>query len=490
MAAPSTRLDRRRFLRGAAATGAAAAAGVGVAAAAGCGSSSSDKRVDVVVAGAGMAGLYAARMLAPRRSGVELEASDRVGGRVLNLKTGPKPEDVTEAGAQWISPKQQRIARLMKEFGLKPFANYLAGKSTLIVNGKVQHFDALPFPALSLAQVAEVGVAMADLTAMAATVPVEAPWNAPKAAEWDGQTAESWVRDNVSDPVAQSFLGFATGGPVSVLPTDISLLHYLYIAAALGGPLEMMIPGQGVLTSRIVGGTGRFVEGLARPLRSITKLGSPVTTIEHGGDTVRVTTPDVSYVADHVVIAMAPTMTQQILFDPVLPVHRTQSVQRVGMGSAIKCFPIYPTPFWRSRGLSGNVLSNSGVFSAVFDNSPPSGSPGVLFVLVENTHARRFSTLSEGERKAEVLDALAPAFGDEVRNPSGYVEHDWSTEAWIRGGAASFFPPGVLTEYRYLFGDPIGRLHFASTETGHAFWGNMEAALESGERAAQEIHAA
>src|SRR4051812_32105292 len=304
MAAPSTGLDRRRFLKGAAATGAAAAAGVGVAAAAGCGSSASDKRVDVVVAGGGMAGLYAARTLAPHRSVVVLEASDRVGGRVLNLKTGPEPEDVTEAGAQWISPKQPRIAGLVKEFGLTTFENYLEGKSTLIVNGKVQHFDALPFPALSLAQVEEVGVAVAELTAMAATVPVDAPWNAPKAAEWDAQTAATWVRANVSDPVAQSFLGFATGGPVSVSPSDISLLHYLYIAAALGGPLDMVIPGQGVLTSRIVGGTGRFVDGLAHPLKSIIKTGSPVTMIEHDGDTIRVTTPDARYVADHVVIAM------------------------------------------------------------------------------------------------------------------------------------------------------------------------------------------
>jgi len=203
-----------------------------------------------------------------------------------------------------------------------------------------------------------------------------------------------------------------------------------------------------------------------------------------------VTTPSERYIAEHVVVAMAPTMTQQILFDPVLPVQRTQSVQRIGMGAAIKCFPIYPTAFWRSKGLNGNILSNSTPFGASFDNSPPSGSPGVIFTLVENVHARRFSTLSAEQRKAEVVDALALVLGEEARHPTGYVEHDWTTEPWIRGGAASFFPPGVLTEYRYLFGDPIGRLHFAGTETGQQWWGNMEAALASGERAANEILAA
>jgi monoamine oxidase len=486
---PSTTLNRRRFVKGAVATGAAAAVGAGAVAAAGCGSNSSEKHVDVVVVGGGMSGLYAARTLRPRRSVVLLEASDRLGGRVLNLKTGPGPNDVTEAGAQWISPKEPHIQGLMREFRLKTFKNYSAGKYSLIVDGKVTSAD-VPFTAFSVPALVELGLGVAALDEMAAQVPVDAPWTAPKAEEWDAQTAETWVKANASSPVGQSFLAFVTGGPVSVLPGDISLLHYLFIAAAAGGPLGMMVLGSGELSDRIVGGTGRLVEGLARPLKEITKMGSPVTMIEHGRNNVRVTTPDERYVAEHVVVAMAPTMTQQILFDPVLPVQRTQSVQRIGMGSAIKCFPIYPTAFWRSNGLNGNVLSNSTPFGAAFDNSPPGGSPGVMFALVENAHARRFSTLTAEQRKAEVVDGLALFLGEEARHPTGYVEHDWSTDPWIRGGAASFFPPGVLTEYRSLFGEPIGRLHFAGTETGQRWWGNMEAALATGERAAKEILAA
>jgi len=113
----------------------------------------------------------------------------------------------------------------------------------------------------------ELGLALATLNEMAAQVPFDAPWNAPKAEEWDSQTAESWIKANASDPVAQSFLAFALGGPVSVLPADISLLHYLFIAAAAGGPIGIMALGSGELTDRIVGGTGRLVEGLAHPTR-------------------------------------------------------------------------------------------------------------------------------------------------------------------------------------------------------------------------------
>jgi monoamine oxidase len=95
--------------------------------------------------------------------------------------------------------------------------------------------------------------------------------------------------------------------------------------------------------------------------------------------------------------------------------------------------------------------------------------------------------MSPARRKTEVLNGFAVAFGEQARHPIRYLEQNWSTEPWIRGGFAGFFPPGVLTEYRYLFDKPIGRLHFASTETGRAWWGNIEAALQSGERAANEV---
>lgn len=478
-------VDRRTLLGGAAA---GAAAAVLPARALGARKGGRERRVDVVVVGGGLAGLYAARALRKaRRSVVLLEASDRVGGRVRNLRVGPRRNDVTEAGAQWISSAQPRIQALMKQFRLKTYKNYTAGKATLIVDGQVTQFTGTTVPTLPGSATGELVSAFVELTSMAAQVPVDAPWTAPLAEEWDTQTAQSWLDAHLSNPVARSFASIAVGGPVSVLPADISLLHYLFIAAASGGPLELVSLGSGVLESRVVGGTGRLVAGLAKPLRDVTKLNTPVTEIERGRGRVRVTTTRGRYLAGDVVVAMAPTMTQQILFDPELPVHRTQSVQRTGMGSAIKCFPVYPTPFWRASGLNGVVQSNSTPFAGVFDNSPPDGSIGVLFALVENVHARRLSRMSAGARKAEVLDGLGLAFGDEARHPTRYVEQDWSAEPWIRGGAAGFFPPGVLTEYRYLFGRPIGRLHFAGTETGTQFWGNMESALASGERAATEI---
>jgi monoamine oxidase len=148
---------------------------------------------------------------------------------------------------------------------------------------------------------------------------------------------------------------------------------------------------------------------------------------------------------------------------------------------------VYRTPFWRAKGLSGIIQSNSTPFGGVFDNSPPDGSLGVLFALVENVHARRLSAMPLHAQRAEVLNGLALALGEQARHPIRFLQHNWSTDPWIRGGAACFFPPGMLTEYRYLFDKRVGRLHFAGTETGTRYWGNMESALASGERAAKEI---
>jgi monoamine oxidase len=212
-----------------------------------------------------------------------------------------------------------------------------------------------------------------------------------------------------------------------------------------------------------------------------------VTMIEHGGKTVRLTTPNGRWVADHVIVALSPTMTQQILFDPELPVDRNLSVQRTGNGAAIKAFPIYRKPFWRDKGLNGIIQSNLYLPFISFDNSPPKSDVGVLLALIENENARRLGAMSRHDRKAEILDGLAKAFGPEARNPIGYVEHDWSRQPWIRGGAASFFGPGLLTDYQYLFDKRIGRIHFAGTETATQYWGTMEGAFASGDRAAQEV---
>jgi monoamine oxidase len=446
-----------------------------------------ETRVDVAVVGGGFAGLYAAEQLRrANRKVVILEANDRTGGRILNLPVAKGFSNVTEGGGEWINPKMPHVKNLLNRFKLRLYQNYVKGDSTLIVDGNVSRYNGA-VPPIGKQAKKELVKGFINLTIMSENVPVDAPWTARRALEWDSMTAQTWIDENMTEPLAKSFAEQAIGGAGGWGARDISLLFYLFVAAANGGPLDLVTLNQGALSHRVVGGSQQLGLGLTKLHRNVIELNTPVTMIEHGGGRVRITTPNGRWVADHVIVALSPTMSQQILFDPELPVYRNQSVQRTGNGSAIKAYPIYRKPFWRDKGLNGIIQSNQYLPFIAFDNSPPKADVGVPLALVENENARRLGRMSRHDRKAVIVDGFAKAFGPEAHNLIDYVEHDWSTEPWIRGGAASFFGPGLLTEYRYLFGKRIGRIHFAGTETATNYWGTMEGALASGDRAAQEV---
>jgi monoamine oxidase len=477
-------MNRRTLVKGAAIGTAAAAIPTAAAQAA---ARAGETRVDVAVVGGGFAGLYAADQLRrANRRVVVLEANDRTGGRILNLRVAKGFSNVTEGGGEWINPKMPHVKKLLKRFNLKLYQNYDQGQSTLIIDGHVSRYSGT-IPNIPEQAKKQLLAGFFALTEMAKSVPVDAPWKAKSALEWDAQTCQTWIEDNMTDPLAVDFAEQAIGGAGGWTAKDMSLLFYLFVAASAGGPLALVTLNQGALSNRVVGGSEQFAIQLTKLLGNVIELKTPVTTIEHGGKKVRLTTPKGRWVADHVIVALSPTMTQQILFDPELPVYRNQSVQRTGNGSAIKAYPIYKKPFWRDRGLNGIVQSNQYLPFVSFDNSPPKADVGVLLALVESENARRLGAMSRKDRKAEIVDGFAKAFGPQARNLIDYVEHDWSREPWIRGGAASFFGPGLLTEYRYLFGKRIGRIHFAGSETATDFWGTMEGAFASGDRAAQEV---
>src|SRR2546430_2450112 len=82
-------------------------------------------------------------------------------------------------------------------------------------------------------------------------------------------------------------------------------------------------------------------------------------------------------------------------------------------GSVIKCMALYPTPFWRDAGLSGQARSDTGPVKFTFDNSPPDGSPGVLLGFLEGADARRYGQVEPEARRQAVLDSFTQYFGPE-----------------------------------------------------------------------------
>ena len=163
---------------------------------------------------------------------------------------------------------------------------------------------------------------------------------------------------------------------------------------------------------------------------------------------------------------------------------------RMPMGSVCKCIAVYPRPFWKERGFSGEAVSDRGPIRAVFDDSPHPGSKsghGALIGFMLGDHLRQQGERDAALRRQDVLGAFARFFGDDALHPIDYIEKNWTAEPWSAGCYTGIMPPATLTRFGQALRAPIGRIHFAGTETATHWTGYMDGALESGGRAADEI---
>ena len=157
------------------------------------------------------------------------------------------------------------------------------------------------------------------------------------------------------------------------------------------------------------------------------------------------------------------------------------------MGSYAKVDAVYERPFWREEGLTGQAVSVNGPIRVTFDSTPVEGSPGVLLGFIGGTDARGWYGFPAEQRRQAVLDNLANYFGEQARNPLQYVENAWADDAFSRGDPVAGLPPGVLLDFGTALRAPVGRIHWAGTETSDFWVGYMDGAVRSGERAAKEV---
>lgn len=473
---------------------------------------------DVAIVGAGLAGLVAARRLAA--AGLRplvVEARERVGGRLLNEEIGDGK--VVEVGGQWIGPTQERIAALADELGVGTFPTHDAGRHLIEMRGRIASYEgpitdarlglvrdlAKAIPATALA---DFEVARARLDRMARQVPLEEPWMAPKAAEWDGQTVATWVRRNTRTEAARSLFELATEAVWAAEPADVSLLHLLFYTRSGSGFNSLVGTDGGAQQDRFHGGSQVLALRMAEQLGDgRLRLGAPVREIAHDEEGVtvhayRVVHPigeEVDTAQDEMgdkrlvvsarraIVAIPPTLAGRIAYDPPLPAQRDQLTQRMPQGTVVKTMAIYERPFWRDDGLSGQAVSDAGPARVVFDNSPPDGSPGVLLGFLEGRLARQWGARPADERREAILAGHARLFGERAARPERFVERVWAEEEWTRGCYGCLMTTGGWTEYGRALRAPIGPLHWAGAETATVWNGYMDGAVQSGERAAAEV---
>jgi len=442
---------------------------------------------DVIVVGAGLSGLAAARELDRAGLSVQvLEARDRVGGRTLNHSVGERDDDVVELGGQWVGPTQHEAMALVRELGIETYATHNVGKNLFEDDrGKLTRYSGT-IPRLNPLVLADYGRADLKFKRIAKRVDPDAPWDARDAAKLDAESYETFIRRAARTKTAREAMAMAIRAVFSVEPADLSLLHAAFYAASAGGWDDLLDTEGGAQQDRIVGGSQLISLRAAEQLGDRIRLETPVRSIRVEGDGV--VAGDLR--ARRVIVALPPALAGRIDYTPALPAARDQLTQRMPMGTVIKCMAIYDEPFWREDGLTGAATSLPGPAQVIFDNTPPSGSPGVLMGFLEGRDGRELGRVPESERREAVVGTFARIFGERAARPSGYVDQDWSSEPFSRGCYAGVPSPGTWTAYGRALREPIGRIHWAGTETATRWMGYFDGAIQAGKRAAAEVAAA
>ncbi len=436
------------------------------------------RSADVVVIGGGLAGLSAAKSIADSGHTVAVtEARDRVGGRTWTVQQNGTFIDV---GGQFVGPTQTAIIDLATSLGVQLFKPYTSGKRLFERNGTITHYSELP--PLSNAERKAYDAAREKLVEMSLTVPVDAPWTAPRAQEWDWQTVQSWLDANVKEPEAKRVLRIEIEGLWTVAAGEFSMLMYLFGSAS--GP-----DSEQPEMYRFVGGAQQICQLMADQLGDSVVLNAPVSRVTQSSSGVTIDSAAGQITAQRVIVAVSPALAGRLEYDPPLPPTRDGLTQRYPNGSVIKCQAIYPTPFWREQGLSGESFNLDLPVTSTFDNGPPppQQEPGVLLGFVNVNNARLLATKSPDARRSVVLDSFTKLFGPQAAQPIGYVEGNWSAEQFTRGCYSGVTTPGTWVGFGTAWKSPVNNIYWASGETASRWYSYMDGAVRAGNNAATEV---
>jgi monoamine oxidase len=439
----------------------------------------------VAIVGGGTSGLTAARVLQDKGADVlVLEARDRVGGRLLSqtLENGV----TIDLGGQWVAPTQHRVLKLAAELGLGIFQTFEDGAGVIYSDGERSLFS-------GTAEVddetnrEDVRQARDKLEALAASIPLEAPWTHPDAKALDRITYADWIERNLKTEFGKWLFNFNAPGVFSVDASELSMLHVAFYFGAGGGFGTVTGTRGGGQDSRFHTGMQQLPIGLSKLLGGRILFNQVVHRIEQDQASVTLHTDSMQVRAKRAIVAISPTLAGRINYRPAMPPLRDALTQRMPMGTAIKMMLVYDTPFWREEGLSGFGLTDRDVPQLIYDNSPEDGSCGILLGFTEGLPARRWISETKAVREAEAIKTAIGCFGQKAGNLRLFIEKSWMEEEFSRGCYAGTMTPGGWTTFGTALREPVGRVHWAGTETATYWSGYVEGAMQAGERAAAEV---
>src|SRR5690606_16415729 len=233
---------------------------------------------------------------------------------------------------------QDRLLAAIAEHGLETFDTWTRGDNQVVVGGKKRRYRGT-IPRLPLLDLLNVGWAQWRFEAMSKKVPLDAPWTAPKAKDWDARTLEDWIEKNVPRKAARRLLDAGLESVFAASARDMSLLHALFYVHS-GKDLDTLLGTEGgAQATRVAGGMQRVAEAMAKGLD--VRLGTPARTLVQDADGVTVN----DLRARHAVVALPPKLAAKLVPE------RARLADATPLGRVIKHTAVYDRPFWRDEGL-------------------------------------------------------------------------------------------------------------------------------------------